>query len=178
MTLALYQPQSVTTEGGVTTIHFRLLNTEYIEPFTPYYIVVEAETFPLSTEAETHFPKIGNTDINLGTYTFRGTNKSMSNLIAIMNKAYILQSDGKWHRVTNSESVYIPAFRAFFSKNSDVASGVNEIRMLFEDDDTTSIEDLNAAPNANGPIYNLAGQRLDKMQKGINIVGGKKVLVK
>lgn len=84
----------------MTTIHFRLLNTEYIEPFTPYYIVVEAETFPLSTEAETHFPKIGNTDINLGTYTFRGTNKSMSNLIAIMNKAYILQSDGKWHRVT------------------------------------------------------------------------------
>ena len=102
----------------------------------------------------------------------------MSNLIAIKDKAYILQSDGKWHRVTNSESVYIPAFRAFFSKNSDVASGVNEIRMIFEDDDATSIEDLNAAPNANGPIYNLAGQRLDKMQKGINIVGGKKVLVK
>ncbi|MBQ5938085.1 MAG: hypothetical protein IJL50_09635 [Bacteroidaceae bacterium] len=148
--MALYQPQSVTTEGGVTTIHFRLLNTEYIEPFTPYYIVVEAETFPLSTEAETHFPKIGNTDINLGTYTFRGTNKSMSNLIAIMNKAYILQSDGKWHRVTNSESVYIPAFRAFFSKNSDVASGVNEIRMIFEDDDATSIEDLNAAPMLTG----------------------------
>ena len=27
-------------------------------------------------------------------------------------------------------------------------------------------------------IYNLAGQRLEKMQKGINIVNGKKVLVK
>ena len=27
-------------------------------------------------------------------------------------------------------------------------------------------------------IYNLAGQRLRKMQKGINIVGGKKILVK
>jgi hypothetical protein len=27
-------------------------------------------------------------------------------------------------------------------------------------------------------IYNLAGQRLTKMQKGINIVNGKKVLVK
>ncbi|MBQ7460649.1 MAG: hypothetical protein IJS63_00135 [Bacteroidaceae bacterium] len=30
--------------------------------------------------------------------------------------------------------------------------------------------------NDEGTIYNLAGQRLDKMQKGINIVGGKKVL--
>jgi hypothetical protein len=27
-------------------------------------------------------------------------------------------------------------------------------------------------------IYNLAGQRLEKLQKGINIVNGKKVLVK
>lgn len=27
-------------------------------------------------------------------------------------------------------------------------------------------------------IYNLAGQRLNKMQKGINIVGGRKVLMK
>ena len=28
------------------------------------------------------------------------------------------------------------------------------------------------------PTYNLAGQRLSKMQKGINIVGGRKLLVK
>ena len=30
----------------------------------------------------------------------------------------------------------------------------------------------------NAPIYNLAGQRLQKLQKGINIVGGKKIIVK
>jgi len=28
----------------------------------------------------------------------------------------------------------------------------------------------------NGEVYNLAGQKLSKLQKGINIVGGKKVL--
>ena len=27
-------------------------------------------------------------------------------------------------------------------------------------------------------IYNLAGQRMNKMQKGVNIIGGQKVLVK
>ena len=32
--------------------------------------------------------------------------------------------------------------------------------------------------NASGPIFNLAGQRLQKVQKGINIVGGKKIVVK
>ena len=33
-------------------------------------------------------------------------------------------------------------------------------------------------PIANSPIYNLAGQRMSKMQRGVNIVNGKKVLVK
>ncbi len=35
-----------------------------------------------------------------------------------------------------------------------------------------------AEPEVQTGIYNLAGQRLEKMQKGINIVNGKKVLVK
>lgn len=32
--------------------------------------------------------------------------------------------------------------------------------------------------NADSPIYNLAGQRLQKLQKGVNIVGGKKIIIK
>jgi hypothetical protein len=35
-----------------------------------------------------------------------------------------------------------------------------------------------AASKGGDAIYNVAGQRLDKLQKGVNIVGGKKVLVK
>ena len=46
----------------------------------------------------------------------------------------------------------------------------------FSADDATGIENLNNQNTLNTPIYNLAGQRLQKMQKGINIVGGKKVL--
>ena len=32
--------------------------------------------------------------------------------------------------------------------------------------------------DCNTPIYNLRGQRLEAPQKGINIIGGKKVVVK
>jgi hypothetical protein len=28
----------------------------------------------------------------------------------------------------------------------------------------------------NGPIFNLAGQRMSKQQKGVNIINGKKIL--
>ena len=45
----------------------------------------------------------------------------------------------------------------------------------FDPDDGTGINDVEVA-DENAPIYNVAGQRLQKMQKGINIVGNKKVL--
>ena len=45
----------------------------------------------------------------------------------------------------------------------------------FAGNDATGISGIEAI-NGDAPIYNVAGQRLGKMQKGINIVGGKKVL--
>lgn len=41
-----------------------------------------------------------------------------------------------------------------------------------------SIENINAENEANGPIYNLAGQRVEKTVKGIYIQNGKKFIVK
>ena len=41
---------------------------------------------------------------------------------------------------------------------------------------TTGISSVNAQSVANGVIYNLAGQRMSKLAKGINIVNGKKVI--
>ena len=64
----------------------------------------------------------------------------------------------------------IPAGKAYLTSTSGVKG------FLFEGDAATGIADLNVDDNLNGKIYNLAGQRLQKMQKGINIVGGKKIL--
>ena len=46
--------------------------------------------------------------------------------------------------------------------------------------DTTDIENVEVAPErpAQQGIYNLAGQRLEAPQKGINIINGRKVIVK
>ena len=44
----------------------------------------------------------------------------------------------------------------------------NAIRNIAEED----------SDNANAPVYNLAGQRIEKLQRGINIVNGKKVVIK
>ena len=55
--------------------------------------------------------------------------------------------------------------KAFFFSEGDDATGINEeLRMKNEES------------KGEGAIYNLAGQRLGKMQKGINIIGNKKIL--
>ena len=46
---------------------------------------------------------------------------------------------------------------------------------FFEGEDATGIANVNVNDNQTS-IYNIAGQRVSKLQKGINIVGGKKVL--
>ncbi|MBR1499011.1 MAG: Ig-like domain-containing protein [Bacteroidaceae bacterium] len=47
----------------------------------------------------------------------------------------------------------------------------------FDADDATGIKGIDFA-GENAPVYNLAGQRLSKAQKGVNIIGGKKIAVK
>ncbi len=71
--------------------------------------------------------------------------------------------------------------RGYFLLNDGIdASGVKAYELSFEDeDDPTSIKTVYTVQNPmNDAIYNLAGQRISKMQKGINIVNGKKVIIK
>lgn len=68
--------------------------------------------------------------------------------------------EGNEYFYNNDDKFYI------FSFNLDDADGINEI------------ESGNLKVEKEETIFNLAGQRLQKPQKGINIIGGKKMLVK
>ena len=68
----------------------------------------------------------------------------------------------------------LKAFRAYIQA-PDPEAKVN----LFIDGVSTSISEINGAvKDENAVIYNIAGQRVNKAQKGVYIVNGKKVLVK
>ena len=71
-----------------------------------------------------------------------------------------------------ADSGTIAAGKAYYQSSSNVKAFYFD----FAGDDATGIENLNNQNTLNTPIYNLAGQRVNKMQKGINIVNGKKVL--
>lgn len=70
-----------------------------------------------------------------------------------------------------ASTVSIPAGRAYFVRNS----GVKAYTFVFDEDDATGIT-LSDSPLKGEIIFNLAGQRLNKAQRGINIINGKKVL--
>ena len=73
-------------------------------------------------------------------------------------------------------SVSLKATRGYITATA--ASPIKSLNFTFDDDDATGIEtvDNRQQTTDNSPIYNLAGQRIIKMQKGINIVNGRKVL--
>lgn len=64
----------------------------------------------------------------------------------------------------------INAFRAYLE------APASDVKAYFFSEDATGIKDLNDLKDSNDVIYNIAGQRLSKMQKGVNIVNGKKIL--
>ena len=69
----------------------------------------------------------------------------------------------------------VPAGRALLPA-SQVGTGVKAFTFNFEDDATGISTMDNEQWTLDNAIYNLAGQRFQKMQKGINIVNGKKIL--
>ena len=71
--------------------------------------------------------------------------------------------------------VKVPEGKAYLKKAT--SPGAKEFLTFGFEDDADGINSLTPAlSEGEGAIYNLAGQRLQKMQKGINIVNGKKVL--
>lgn len=86
--------------------------------------------------------------------------------------SYVLQNNGKvgFFQVAAGQQPTVGANRCYLT----VASGIKAF--FFDDDNATGINDINDYNDANGVIYNLAGQRISKMQRGFNIINGKKIL--
>jgi len=91
-------------------------------------------------------------------------------------RQYVLtEKDSKVGFYKVQEGTIIPAGKAYISSEAGVKA------FYFEGDNATSMNEELRMKNEEfneDAIYNLAGQRLQKMQKGINIVNGKKIFVK
>ena len=78
-----------------------------------------------------------------------------------------------------ANTVTIPEGKAYLEVATNTGGGgVKGFTFVFDEDDATGISLMEDGRSQmeDGAIYNLAGQRINKMQKGINIINGKKIL--
>ncbi len=103
----------------------------------------------------------------VGTYDGVSLTSANSNAFVVSNNAlYNVDSD-----------VTVGAYRAYFTVSSGIG-GVKALSFNFNGETGINAIDNGQFTTDNAPIFNLAGQRVQKAQKGIYIVNGKKVLVK
>lgn len=96
-----------------------------------------------------------------------GTVKGGTGIYALANKNHGIG----FYLVNNS--VTIPKGKAYLQTGANTKEFLN---FDFSDDET-GINTVNGSElMVNSSIYNLSGQRISKLQKGVNIVNGKKVL--
>ena len=95
-----------------------------------------------------------------------------------LNSSSDLSSVGFYWMATDGAAFTCGAHKAYLALDNtfaELASGGVKGFIALPDDDATAISSVESFTE-DGAIYNLAGQRLQKMQKGINIVNGKKIL--
>ena len=109
--------------------------------------------------------------------TMKGIYSAMS---AVPTGSYVVaRKDGVDALYKVNSDVSLDPFRAYFTVDAGTGVKANIITLNL-DGTETAIECIDNVQTTKGNdvIYNLAGQRLSKMQKGVNIVNGKKIFVK
>ena len=150
------------SDANAVEVAFYTMGTPAITANTPVLLKGNAgSSFTFTGKLiKTDEAKVQGTNVDfVGTYAASTTVKAGD---------YFISGDKLWK--SNGETT-IKGTRAYIdAKNS------SEVKFFIDGEDhETSISDINGV-SENGVIYNLAGQRISKMQKGINIVNGNKIL--
>ena len=172
--------------GNKNEVHFKEVDDK-LTAYTPYYITANGMPQLGGRNIEVKAYKADKMTIPAAGYKFTGTVAGVSNATAAADNAYILQDDGKFHKVTTTNSAAtIPAYRAYIICPPQ-ASGAKQLSVVL-DGETTGIGDVTneATDGKNGPVYDLKGRRVadrlddarHRLPAGVYIVGGRKVVVK
>ena len=120
-------------------------------------VTVAAASVTNATASEAHL---------IGTYSSTNITNAAKNYVLSNNVIYPVGEAG----------ATIPPYRAYFQIDQD--QEVKALTLVFDDVDAIGSIVKSQEPMADSQIYNLAGQRMNKLQRGVNIVNGKKVLIK
>ena len=159
-----------TTEGG-EVINFSTVTK--LEANTPYAVFVDKDmTLPEFKDKTVVEPT--NLTITDPAYSFVGTYAAFAKGESPIAEGDFIAGDKGFKKANGGNA--IPAYRAYLKKGTEA---VDEPMFCIDGEFVDGIEAIEMAASLTGErIYNLNGQRVNKAQKGIYIVNGKKVAVK
>lgn len=163
--------------GSVLDLTVHAFSYNQNKPFIVEY--TDSETLPTSTAPKTYqfigYGQNGATtdqvqDCLTGVLTDGGT--------TVPTGSYVLSKyQGKvaFYQVAEDANMNCPKYKCYFT----APAGVDQVRAFFftNDGEPTGIESIFGGEEKT-EIYDLSGRRLNSLQKGVNIVNGRKVIVR
>ncbi len=158
---------SYSDEGNAnnTTVNFNKTTTA---------ITANVPVLVKATKAATEI-RVDNVTVKTGAAKVEGKNfdfvGNYGGQIKLAEGIWFVGNDALYKSAGNTN---MKGFRAYIQAKDGATGNVK----MFVDGIETGIDEINGTAVENGAIYNLAGQRVNKAQKGVFIVNGKKVIVK
>ena len=145
------------------------------QAYTPYLVVAnETTSIGKDNVTDVTIVKTVANEASAGDYVLKGTLSGIQHADAI--GFYILQPGNRWGKVGSNANAYIPPFRAFVEAPASSAPLLNG---TIGDGSATGIKNIRTVDlNGTERWYDLNGRRIATPAKGINILNGKKVVVK
>ena len=181
----LYLPFDVTTTGATKAYYIETTNNKYAQltptgnegteiPANTAVVLINSDADPSTTLTMTTTELTPVESTNL----LKGTLVSMSLDLSDETNYYSLgRKDGEigFYKFDNgTTTIKLGANKAYL----ETTTPINSVKgFTFSFDDANSIVSPLGETEEGASIYNLAGQRMSKPRKGINIVNGKKVIV-
>ena len=166
-------PYNIDTMPSGVEAYACQVGTNYVH-LEPVSAIPEGEAVVLKNEGTYKFsPASGSVDLG----TANDLQASDGSVTGATGNIYALAKKGEVGFYLVGSDVTVPAGKGYLVIGSGSGSGVKAF-YGFDEDDATSINEELRVKNeeSEAVIYNVAGQRMNKVQKGINIINGKKTI--
>ena len=182
-----YTLTPMVSQGNSNAVRFGRVD-DRLEAYHPYLLVADGTPQLSGNDIQVKaFDRNNLVARSLDDYVFIGTMDGVDNANAAVDKAYILQEDGKFHLVTTGyPTATVPAYHAYIRRR-EVHQEAKELSIIL-DGETTGIDGVtDGTTGADGPVYDLQGRRVadrlddnarHRLPAGIYIAGGRKVILK
>ena len=169
-------PFAATIPDGVTAYTLSYVSGNDAATLTPVETTIPANT-PVLLNGSGAATFTGSGAVDADATNVSGALTGVFANTAVPLNSYVLQNGASgigFYKVTSD--ITAKPFRAYLT--AQLAGVKDFLSIIF--DEATAVQSLSNSqePMANSEIFNLAGQRMSKLQRGINIVNGKKIMVK